>query len=69
MKLSKEVFVHRIRYEPILPTAEENYSYMIAHQIHKLLQMQGFSFCFHDSILGTHLIELWFIKMILVPPL
>ena len=58
VKLSKEVFVHRIRHEPVLLIAEENYSCMIAHQIHKLLQMQGCSFCFHDSILGTHPIEL-----------
>ena len=58
IKLPKEICVHHIENEPVLLTFEETYYCMIAHQIHQLLQIQGCSFCFRDSIMGTYPIEL-----------
>ena len=57
IKSSKEFFVNHIKHEPVLLTAEEIYSFMIAHQIHQLLHMQGCIFYFHGSIMGMYLIE------------
>ena len=57
MKLSKEVCVNHTEHEPVLLTAEENCSCLIAHQINKLLNMQRCGFYFCVSILGVYLIE------------
>ena len=57
VKLTKEVCAHHIEHEPVLLTAEEIYSCMIAHQVHQLLHMQGCSFYFHCSIMGMYPIE------------
>ena len=57
MKFPKEVCLHHIEHEPVILTAEEIYSYMIAHQVHQLLHMQGCSFYLHGSILGMYQIE------------
>ena len=57
VKLSKEVCVHHIEHEPVLLTAEGIYFFIIAHQIHQLLHMQGCSLYFHDSILVMYPIE------------
>ena len=58
IKLSKEVCVHHIEYEPVLLTAEEIYFCMISHQINQLLHMQGCSFCFNGPIMCMYPIEL-----------
>ena len=57
VELSKQVCVHHIEHESVILTAEEIYFCMISHQIHQLLHMQGYSFYFHDLILGMYPIE------------
>ena len=43
-----------MEHEPVLIPVEEIYLCIIAHQIHQLLHMQGFSFYFRVSIMGMY---------------
>ena len=58
MKISKEVCVHHIEYEPVLLTVKEIYYCMTAHKTHQPLYMQGYSFYFHGSSMVMYTVEL-----------